>query len=75
MEGNDMVHFEKDRYIIEVYTGGFPVEDYLGLHEEIAYLFSILNQENIRGDGFPQLANLLSDMAPDLETAKKMTSK
>ena len=75
MEGNDMVRFEKDRYIIEVYTGGIPVEDYLDLQNEIIYMFSIINQENIRSDGFLQLANLLSAMLPDFETAKKMTEK
>ena len=35
-----MVRFEKDRYIIEVYTGCDPVESWLNLHEEIAYLLS-----------------------------------
>lgn len=70
-----MVRFEKDRYIIEVYTGGLPVEDYLDLQNEIIYMFSIINQENIRSDGFLQLANLLSAMLPDFEMAKKMADK
>ena len=70
-----MVRFEEDRYIIEVYTGGFPVEDYLDLQNEIIYVFGIINQENIRSDGFLQLANLLSAMLPDFETAKKMVGK
>lgn len=70
-----MVRFEKDRYIIEVYTGGLPVEDYLDLQNEIIYMFSIINQENIRSDGFLQLANLLSAMLPDFEMAKKMAEK
>lgn len=70
-----MVRFEKDRYIIEVYTGGIPVEDYLDLQNEIIYMFGIINQENIRSDGFLQLANLLSAMLPDFETAKKMVGK
>ena len=71
----NMVRFEEDRYIIEVYTGGFPVEDYLDLQNEIIYMFGIINQENIRSDGFLQLANLLSAMLPDFETAKKMVGK
>ena len=71
----NMVRFEEDRYIIEVYTGGFPVEDYLDLQNEIIYVFGIINQENIRSDGFLQLANLLSAMLPDFETAKKMVGK
>lgn len=75
MEVSDMVRFEKDRYIIEVYTGSLPVEDYLDLQKEIIYMFSIINQENIRGDGFLQLANLLLAMLPDFETAKKMADR
>lgn len=70
-----MVRFEEDRYIIEVYTGGIPMEDYLDLQNEIIYMFGIINQENIRSDGFLQLANLLSAMLPDFETAKKMVGK
>ena len=41
-----MVRFEKDRYIIEVYTGSDPVESWLNLHEEIAYLLGLVNQGN-----------------------------
>ena len=51
------------------------MEDYLDLQNEIIYMFSIINQENIRSDGFLQLANLLSAMLPDFEMAKKMADK
>lgn len=43
-----MVRFEKDRYIIEVYTGCDPVESWLNLHEEIAYLLGLVNQGTAR---------------------------
>lgn len=67
-----MVRFEKDRYVIDIYTGTNPVEDYLELQKEIAYMFSMTNQENIPSDGFYHLGNLLREMQPELETAKRM---
>lgn len=70
-----MVRFEKDRFIIDVYTGYNPVEDWMVLQNEIAHIFGILTQENIPQDGLFQLSHLLSSMQPDWETAKKMTQK
>lgn len=67
-----MVRFEKDRYIIEVYTGCDPVESWLNLHEEIAYLLGLVNQGNCPESGFLCLPQLLGDMMPQWETAHKM---
>lgn len=67
-----MVRFEKDRYIIEVYTGCDPVESWLNLHEEIAYLLGLVNQGNCPESGFLCLSQLLVDMMPQWETARKM---
>ena len=67
-----MVRFEKDRYVIEIYTGGDPIESYQELHKEIACLFGLINQENILTDGFPYMAGLLENMQPDWEVAKRM---
>lgn len=67
-----MVRFEKDRYIIEVYTGCDPVESWLNLHEEIAYLLGLVNQGNCPENGFLRLPQLLVDMMPQWETARKM---
>lgn len=70
-----MVHFDKDRFTIEIYTGACPVEDYLDLMQEITYVFTIVNESNIPPDGLFRLANLLSAMLPDFDTARKMVSK
>lgn len=70
-----MVRFEKDRFIIDVYTGYNPVEDWMALQNEIAHVFGIIDQENIPQDGLFQLSHLLSSLQPDWETAKKMTQK
>ncbi len=68
-----MVHFEKDRYVIDIFTGSNPVEDYLALQQEIAYVFSMLTPENLPATGLYNLATLLANMQPCYETAVKMT--
>ncbi len=67
-----MVRFEKDRYQIDIRTGTNPVENYLALQEEIAYVFSVLRPDILPDDGLPQLAILLMNMQPDWDTARKM---
>ena len=67
-----MVRFEKDTYIIEVYTRCDPLESWLNLHEEIAYLLGLVNQGNCPENGFLYLPQLLGDMMPQWETARKM---
>lgn len=75
MEGSDMIRFEKDRFIIEVYTGTNPIEDYLDLQKSILNVFSIINEDAMPAGGLYDLANLLQAMQPDFDTAKKMTGK
>ena len=67
-----MVKFEKDSYRIDIHTGTNPVETYLALQEEIAYVFSVLRPEILPDEGLPQLAILLMNMQPDWDTARKM---
>lgn len=67
-----MVRFSDKSYTVEVYTGTNPVEDYLELQKEIAYVFGMMREGNIPADGLYHLANLLSCLQPDLETAWKM---
>lgn len=50
-----MVRFEHDSYVIEVHTGGNPVESWMKLHEEISYLISLVDQNNCPEDGFAYL--------------------
>ena len=68
-----MVQFKEDRYVIDIFTGGNPVEDYLALQQEIAYVFSMLTPENLPSTGLYNLATLLANMQPEYQTAIKMT--
>lgn len=70
-----MVRFDKDRYTIEICTGTCPIEDYLDLMQEIVCVFSLVKESNIPPDGLFRLANLLSAMLPDFDTARKMMDK
>lgn len=68
-----MIRFDKDRYTIEVYTGSDPVENWLELHKEIVCLISLINQDNMPKDGLCYLSQLLEDMMPEWEVARRMT--
>lgn len=70
-----MVRFDEDRYTIEICTGSCPIEDYLDLMQEIVYVFSLVKESNIPPDGLFRLANLLSAMLPDFDTARKMVKE
>lgn len=67
-----MVRFEKDRYVIEVFTGlANPIEEYIELHDEIATVFGLMNQDNIPGQGLYHLADLMRELVPDMTAFKK----
>lgn len=70
-----MVRFDKDSFTITVKTGGCPVENYLALQSDIAYVFSILTSANMPDEGLYHLADLLQNMQPDFETARRMAVK
>lgn len=70
-----MIRFEKDRFIIDVYTGINPIEQYLDLQKEILNVFCRIDEENIPADGLYGLANLLLAMQPEYDIAKKMADK
>jgi hypothetical protein len=67
-----MVQFNKDGYTIEMHTGYCPVEYWQGLHSEIAHVFSIIDQNNMPNGGFIYLAQLLDELQPPWEVARKM---
>ena len=68
-----MVRFEKNRFIIEIYTGTDPIEDWMELHQEICYLISLVNQENAPTDGLIYTPKLLEGLMPEWEVARRMT--
>ena len=67
-----MVRFEKDKLVIEYTSGCNAVEEWIGLQEELVYVFSIMNSNNVPKDGLWRLANLMEAMVPDFDTATKM---
>lgn len=67
-----MVRFDKDKLVIEYTAGCNAVEEWIGLQEELVYVFSIMNSNNVPKDGLWRLANLMEAMVPDFDTAKKM---
>lgn len=66
-----MVRFEKDRYVIEA-DASSPVEDWMGLHEELVFLISLVDSNNSPAEGLQYVPQLLGDMMPSWETARKM---
>lgn len=68
-----MVRFEDKSYTIEIETGGNPIEDYQALQTEIAYVFSMMDKERMPDQGLYHLADLLMQLQPEWEVAKKMT--
>lgn len=67
-----MVRFEKDRFTIEIRTGGEPVETWTELYKELFYLVGLVNQDNTLKDGLVFTPQLLDDMMPAWETARRM---
>ena len=67
-----MVRFEKDKMIIEYTAGCNAVEEWLGLHDELTFVLTSIPPEQMPHDGLWRIAELLSAMVPDYETARKM---
>ena len=69
-----MVRFEQDRYVIEVpVAGSSPVEEWLDLHDELTYVFELLDSEHAPQSGLYRLAGLLRAMMPEYEQALRLT--
>lgn len=67
-----MVTFNKDGFTITIKTGGNPIENWLDLNSQLTQLLSSVdNEENIMPTPW-LVINLLTDLMPDWETAKKM---
>jgi hypothetical protein len=68
-----MVSFKKESFVIEVYAGTCPIEDWLGAYRGIISLLTAADPELRPNDNYYMVWSLLYAMMPDLETAKKMT--
>lgn len=69
-----MVRFFKDHYTIDIHTGTEPTEDWLLLIQEITYVLGELTLSgSIPDGGLYYLANLLKELRPNYDVAKKMS--
>lgn len=68
-----MVRFEKDRFIIEI-DSQFPFSDWLSMMNDLITGIGILNKEMLdpQNDCTYGMTNLLQQMLPDENTARKM---
>ena len=67
-----MVRFTESGLEIK-YTGGCcPIEEWQGLMDELAWVFTMLTPDKMPKEGLWRLAQLMADMQPDYEQARKM---
>ncbi len=70
-----MLNFDATGFTIRIETGMNPIEDWLELHQELLTILRMLDTEkNAIPTPFRTL-DLLAEMMPDWETAKRMISK
>lgn len=67
-----MVHFKETTLVIEYTAGCNPVEEWQGLSEELAWVFTMLTPDKMPKDGLWRLAQLMAEMKPRPELAYKM---
>ena len=66
-----MVTFKEKSFVIEVECGSNPIEDWLTTHDELISLFQSQAADMMNGVSYHAL-ELVRNMMPDLETAKRM---
>jgi hypothetical protein len=67
-----MVQFEERGFVIRIETGTNPIEDWMGLHEELLQALSSINESEVCGKVYYHILGLLQDMMPEWEICKKM---
>lgn len=67
-----MVQFNETSYSVTIETGTNPIEDWLELQGEILGVLAVLDVQATCIQMPFRLINLLRDMQPELEVAKKM---
>lgn len=67
-----MVRFNENSFVIEVPVGTDPIETWLETHDQLLALLGDVDN-NLREDNYYYVIELLRQMMPDWETAKKMT--
>ena len=67
------LEFKKQSFVIEIPTGGNPIEEWLALHDDLVDVLQCTDRELVSGKRYDGVLELLRCMMPDWETAKKMT--
>lgn len=66
------LEFKKQSFVIEVPTGGNPIEDWLNTHDELIDVLQCADTDLTVGRRFDCVLELLRCMMPDVDTARKM---
>lgn len=67
-----MVTFNDKSFTIEVETGCNPIEDWLATHDELCDLLTCIDTGMTVDKNFIAILELLRQMMPDYDTAKRM---
>jgi len=70
-----MVSFHDKGFTIHIHTGVNPLEEWMTLHSQLVNLLGSTDTESgITNQEFYTVLNLLDELLPSQETAKKMVS-
>jgi len=67
-----MVVFYKDGFSIHVKTGSDPYEDWIRLHEELTWLMSCVDENNVMRGGMHAVCGLIGDLMPRYKDAQSL---
>lgn len=67
-----MVTFKENSFTIEISIGTDPIETWLETHDQLLALLGNVDND-LREDNYYYVVELLRQIMPDWETAKKMT--
>lgn len=66
-----MVKLQKDRFIIEIYTGCEPFEAWIETHYELLEILQSLDPE-LRKNNYERVLSLIQELMPDKHTLEEI---
>lgn len=67
-----MVVFYEDGFSIHVKTGCAPYEDWIRLHDELTWLMSCINEDNVLRGGMSAICGLIGELMPCCKDAQSL---
>ena len=67
-----MVVFYEDGFSIHVKTGSAPYEDWIRLHDELTWLMSCVDENNVMRGGMHAVCGLIGDLMPRYKDAQSL---